>query len=86
VHEMSVAMEICAMAEAHLEPSSLPFLVEVGIEVGEHAGVEPSNLQFCLEALLATPPFRGARAVIERSDGDALRLDYLEIDDERTSD
>jgi Zn finger protein HypA/HybF involved in hydrogenase expression len=85
MHEMSVAMEICSMAESHLEPSALPMLVEVGIEVGEHSGVEPSNLQFCLEALLATPPFSGARAVIQRSAGDALRLDYLEIDDERTS-
>jgi Zn finger protein HypA/HybF involved in hydrogenase expression len=85
MHEMSVAMEICAIAERQLEPSSLPFLVEVGVEVGAHAGVEPSNLQFCLEALLATHPFSGARAVIERSAGDVLRLNYLEIDDERTS-
>jgi Zn finger protein HypA/HybF involved in hydrogenase expression len=69
------------MAEERLEPAELPLLVTVGLEIGRDAGLEPGNLQFCLEALLAAPPFAGARPVITELPGVALRLAYLEIDD-----
>ena len=81
MHELSIALEVCRMAEERLEPEELPLLVSVGLEVGEEAGLEPANLQFCLEALLAAPPFTGARPVITRLPGDALRMTYLEVDD-----
>ncbi len=80
MHEMSVALEVCRMAEAHLDPPGVR-LVELGLEVGDDAGLEPENLQFCLEALLAAPPFSGAKAVVTRVAGDVLRLTYLEVDD-----
>ena len=69
------------MAQERLEPEELPLLVSVGLEIGAEAGLEPGNLQFCLEALLAAPPFAGARPVITRLPGDTLRLAYLEVDD-----
>jgi Zn finger protein HypA/HybF involved in hydrogenase expression len=80
---MSVAVEICRLAANRLAPDQLGQLVTVGVEVGDDAGVEPGNLQFCLEALLDQPPFAGARPKIERLPGDALRVSYLEIDDGR---
>lgn len=89
MHEMSIALEVCRMAEERLGgpgegggggPGSL---IAVGVEVGDDAGVEPENLSFCLEALLSTPPFQGARPVILRQPGDVLRLAYLEVDDGR---
>jgi Zn finger protein HypA/HybF involved in hydrogenase expression len=86
MHELSIALEVCRMAEERLEPEELPQLVSVGLEIGEEAGLEPANLQFCLEALLAAPPFTGARPVITRLPGDALRLTYLEVDDGRPDD
>jgi Zn finger protein HypA/HybF involved in hydrogenase expression len=86
VHELSIAFEVCRMAEERLEPEDLPLLVTVGLEVGHDAGLEPGNLQFCLEALLSAPPFAGARPIITQLPGDALRLAYLEIDDGRTDD
>jgi Zn finger protein HypA/HybF involved in hydrogenase expression len=86
VHELSVALEVCRMAEERLDPKELPLLVSVGVEVGHEAGLEPANLQFCLEALLAAPPFAGARPVITQLPGDALRLAYLEVDDGRPDD
>jgi Zn finger protein HypA/HybF involved in hydrogenase expression len=86
MHELSLALEVCRMAEERLAPDELPFLVSVGIEIGESSGVEPSNLEFCLETLLGAPPFAGARPVISRLPGDALRLAYLEIDDGRSDD
>jgi len=86
MHEMSIAMEICRMAEARLTPQQVGQLIEVGVEVGDDSGLEPENLHFCLEALLLHPPFAGARPVIRRTAGDALRLDYLEFDDGRPDD
>lgn len=86
MHELSIALEVCRMAEERLEPEELPLLVSVGLEIGEEAGLEPANLQFCLEALLAGPPFAGARPVITQLPGDTLRLAYLEVDDGRPDD
>ena len=83
MHEMSVALEVCRMAEERLDAQQLGQLVTVGLEVGGDAGLEPDNLSFCLETLLAQPPFAGAEARITRVPGDVLRLTYLEVDDER---
>jgi len=83
---MSVALEVCRMAEERLGPRALPSVVAVGLEVGDDSGVELSSLSFCLETLLATPPFSGAKPVIARRPGDVLRLAYLEIEDARADD
>ena len=80
MHEMSIALEIARIAHDRLGASA-PQLVTLGVEVGDDAGVEPANLEFCLEAVLATPPFRGAKGTIVRVRGDALQLAYLEVDD-----
>jgi Zn finger protein HypA/HybF involved in hydrogenase expression len=83
MHEMSLALEICRLAEEQVGAEAVAEIVTVGVEVGDRAGVEPENLAFCLEAVLAEPPFRGARPVIERREGDVLRLVYVEVDDGR---
>lgn len=81
MHEMSVAMEVCRMAEQRLGRSGAAGLVAVGVDVGADAGVEPDSLAFCLEALLAEPPFAGAKPHILRQPGDVLRVSYLEVAD-----
>ena len=81
MHEMSVALEICRMAEARIGAGALPQLVEVGVEIGSDSGFEPENLKFCLEALLSAPPFGNARPNLDLRAGDVLRLTYLELDD-----
>lgn len=86
MHELSVALEICRIAEDRLEPDDLPRLVRVGVDLGDDAGLEPDNLQFCLETLLSQPPFGAASPAITRLAGDALRVTYLEIDDGRPDD
>lgn len=80
MHELSVALEICRIAEAHAGIGGAARVVAVGVEVGDDAGIEPEHLIFCLETLLASPPFAGARPVVERSSGDVLRVGYVEID------
>jgi Zn finger protein HypA/HybF involved in hydrogenase expression len=80
MHEMSVALEVCRMAGERLGIAA-DQLVALGVTVGDDAGIEPENLAFCLEALLAEPPFRGATPRILREPGDALHLSYLEVVD-----
>jgi len=82
MHEMSVAMEVCRIAEDRVGLAALASVREIGIVVGRHSGVEPESLRFCLEALLGTEPFRGARPTLELTPGDELRVSYLEIDDD----
>ena len=84
MHEMSVALEICRLAEEQVGRAALGSVLSLGIEVGDESGLVVENLEFCLEALLDVPPFAGARPVIERRSGDVLRLAYLEIDDDPT--
>lgn len=85
MHEMSVALEVCRLAEERLGQAA-DSLVALGVTVGHDAGIEPENLSFCLEALLAEPPFRGAKPRILREPGDELRLSYLEVEDHDCSD
>jgi Zn finger protein HypA/HybF involved in hydrogenase expression len=81
MHELSVALEICRITEERLGPERAAQLLTVGVEVGDQAGIEPANLAFCLEALLASPPFGHARPEVVRLKGDQLRLSYLEVED-----
>jgi Zn finger protein HypA/HybF involved in hydrogenase expression len=85
MHEMSMAMEIGRIAEEKLGERS-PQLVTVAVDVGDDAGVEPANLEFCLQAVFSVPPFAGAKPAILRCAGDVLRVAYLEIDDGRPED
>lgn len=82
MHELSIALEVCRIAEAQVGRAALARVTEVAVEVGDHAGVELGSLVFCLEALLVSPPFHDARPVIVRAGGDELRVSYLELDDE----
>ena len=68
------------MAEQNLG-AACKDLVAVGLDVGDDAGVEIDNLQFCLEVLLNQPPFAHTELVISRLPGAVLRLSYLEVED-----
>jgi Zn finger protein HypA/HybF involved in hydrogenase expression len=85
VHELSIALEICRVIEERLTPVQRPQLVELGLEIGEESPLEVPNLEFCLDTLLAHPPFAGAEVSITRTAGDDTRVSYLELDDERTA-
>ena len=74
-------MEICRIAEERLEPHRRSSLRRVGVLVGTDAGIEPSNLEFCLEALLSQPPFGQAVPIIQHTAGHDLALAFLQVDD-----
>jgi Zn finger protein HypA/HybF involved in hydrogenase expression len=78
---MSIALDVARIAEEQAGPAGAGGVVTVALEVGSDAGVEIDNLEFCLGVVLSQPPFRRARAVIDRLPGDVLRVTYLEVDD-----
>jgi Zn finger protein HypA/HybF involved in hydrogenase expression len=86
VHELSMALEVCRIAELHAEPHAASAVRTVAVEIGTDAGVEVENFRFCMEALLGAPPFAGARLELLPCTGDDLRLTYLEVDDGRPDD
>ena len=81
MHELSLAIDVCRIAEENVEPALVSSIVEVGLEVGRSAGVEIGSLEFCLEALLSSPPFGRAAPNIEWAEGDVLRVTYVEVED-----
>jgi Zn finger protein HypA/HybF involved in hydrogenase expression len=82
MHEMSIAMEVCRIAEQQVGATAMARVREIGLVVGRTSGVEPDSLRFCLDALLDHPPFRGARCAFELTAGDDLRVAYLDLDDD----
>ena len=78
---MSLALDVCRIAEEHVGLDRLPDVVVVGLAVGDDAGVEIDNFEFCLEAVLSVPPFGRARPDIQRCAGDVLRVTHLEVED-----
>jgi Zn finger protein HypA/HybF involved in hydrogenase expression len=86
MHELSLALEVCRIAELHAAPRGASAVRAVAVTVGADAGIEIDNFRFCLEALLGEPPFAGARLEIEPIPGDDLRVNYLEVDDDRPDD
>ncbi|HTS89694.1 MAG TPA: hydrogenase maturation nickel metallochaperone HypA [Gemmatimonadales bacterium] len=83
MHELSLALEVCRIAEEKAVPLPPSAVRSLGVEVGDDAGVEVDNFRFCLESLLSAPPFSGARLELLSRPGEDLRLTYLEVDDGR---
>jgi hypothetical protein len=89
VHELSLANEICNIVEREVlrdrAAAALGCVTLVAVEVGETANVEPSSLQFCLDALLSTHPFGRGQSQLQMVAGDDLRVSWFEIYDEPPS-
>jgi Zn finger protein HypA/HybF involved in hydrogenase expression len=81
VHELSLALEICRIAERTVGHERLPLVRELELEVGTDSEVEIANLSFCLESLLTHRPFVGASHRIVRVPGSDMRVLSLEVDD-----
>ncbi len=83
---MSIALDVCRIAEERVGAGKAGQVVGVGLEVGDEAGVEIENLDFWLDVLLSHAPFKGAKAHIVPQRGDVLRVTYLEVDDDDSHD
>jgi Zn finger protein HypA/HybF involved in hydrogenase expression len=81
MHEMSLALEVCAIAERSVPPDLVEAVTAVRVEVGDDAGVEAENLAFWLETLLTSPPFKAAIPKITRVPGCQLSVTHVEVED-----
>ena len=81
MHEMAIALEVCDITERALDGRSPRDVVEVVVDVGSDAGIEPANLEFCLATLLSAPPFQRGRPVLRLHPGDVLRVSHIEVDE-----
>jgi Zn finger protein HypA/HybF involved in hydrogenase expression len=81
MHELSLAEEICRIAERATGSTHASRIRTVAVEVGDDAGVESESLGFWLEVLLQEPPFHHAAVRIIRGEGNTLRVSHLEVDD-----
>jgi Zn finger protein HypA/HybF involved in hydrogenase expression len=86
MHEMSIALEVCRLAEEAVAPLGPECITSVGLLVGDDAGLEITSLAFCLETLLTQSPFVQASPELQRVPGDVLRLEFVEVDDDRAAD
>lgn len=82
MHELSIALDVCRIAEEHVGADLLPRVTAIGLEVGDRSGIEIDNLEFCLEALLGSPPFGAGVPRIQRLTGEELRVTYVEVEDD----
>ena len=58
-------MEICRIAGERLAGADPRQLIAVGLDLGDDSGLEPENLRFCLETLLAQPPFAIGHGLVD---------------------
>ncbi len=79
---MSIALDICRIAQEQVQPEQVPQIITVAVEIGDQSGIEPESLSFWLETLLKEPPFLSAKPLLEQVSGDVLRVSYIEVDDE----
>ncbi|HTL04173.1 MAG TPA: hydrogenase/urease maturation nickel metallochaperone HypA [Gemmatimonadales bacterium] len=86
MHELSLALEVCRLADEVRLRERGSAVRSLGVDVGDDAGIELENFRFCLDALLLEPPFVGARAELTPVSGDVLRLTFVEVDDGRPDD
>jgi Zn finger protein HypA/HybF involved in hydrogenase expression len=82
VHELSLALDVCRIAEEHVGSGALARVTAVGLDVGDRSGIEIDNFEFCLEALLGSAPFGNGRPEIRRLEGDELSVTYVEVEDD----
>jgi Zn finger protein HypA/HybF involved in hydrogenase expression len=82
VHELSLALDVCRIAEEYVGAGALNRVTAVGLDVGSRSGIEIENFEFCLEALLGSPPFGSAVPVIQQLEGDELRVTYVEVEED----
>ena len=82
MHELSLALDVCRIAEENVGSDALARVTAVGLDVGDRAGIEIDNFEFCLEALLRSAPFGNARPEIRRLEGDELNVTYVEVEDD----
>ncbi len=86
MHELSLAIEVCRIAESRLEPGDVPRLRAVGVDLGATPTSKSRTSASASRRCSSAPPFEGRGPSWNCCPGDDLRVAYLEVDDGRPDD
>jgi hydrogenase nickel incorporation protein HypA/HybF len=81
MHEMGIASSILEAVRKELLPYPAARPVKVTVRIGAMAGVDPSSLTFCYEALVNGTEFESMRMAVESAPADELELASLELEE-----
>ena len=81
MHELAIAMSIADAAAEEAQRHAGARVCAVHLRLGRLAGVVKEALLFSWEASAEDTPISGARLVIEDTEGSALEVSALEIED-----
>jgi len=82
VHEMGIASSIIEAIQKEQARYPGSRARKAGVRIGEFAGVDSESLLFCFEAIVKDSRLEPLDLGIERSGGDELDLQWVELDDE----
>jgi hydrogenase nickel incorporation protein HypA/HybF len=75
MHELCIAQSIIDIAIKEMNKVYALSVCELELEVGALAGIEYSSLDFALEMLMKSEPFKTTKLVIHKPEGKALCSD-----------
>jgi hydrogenase nickel incorporation protein HypA/HybF len=78
MHEVSIAEALMQQVTEAASRHGLASVRQIGICVGARSGVVPDALAFAFEVLRAGPVLGGAVLEIRATEGDDLRLEWIE--------
>jgi hydrogenase nickel incorporation protein HypA/HybF len=78
MHELSLTREIVAIA---CQAAGDRRIHTVTLEIGRQACIAPDAIEFCFAAVAQGTLAQGARLAIHRSEGDALKVTTLELEE-----
>jgi hydrogenase nickel incorporation protein HypA/HybF len=78
MHEVSIAEALMQQVTEAASRNGLASIRQIGICVGAHSGVVPDALVFAFEILRTGPVLGAATLDIRATDGDDLRLEWIE--------
>jgi hydrogenase nickel incorporation protein HypA/HybF len=78
MHEVSIAEALMQQAADAASRHGLGAVCQIGVCVGAQSGVAPDALTFAFEILRAGPVLGAATLDVRTTDGDDLRLEWIE--------
>ena len=81
MHEIGIASDILDAVRKETAARPPARATKVGVRIGEMAGIDPSSLAFCFEALVKGSDLEPLELAIEHGGADELEFTYLELEE-----
>ena len=81
MHEIGIAADILDAVRQETAAHQPARATKVGVRIGEMAGIDPSSLAFCFEALVKGSDLEPLELAIEKGAAGELEFAYLELEE-----